>query len=84
MLTSKKQKQIYCESEGDWFQQKVHLRAGDLIVANLKCTDGDNNVLSHAEEMEIVVRPKLSLADAELEGFDKLVAKLNPGTDCHG
>ena len=29
--------------------------------------------------MEIVVRPKLSLADAELEGFDKLVAKLNPG-----
>ena len=36
-------------------------------------------MLSHAEEMEIVVRPKLSLADAELEGFDKLVAKLNPG-----
>ena len=54
-------------------------KVGDLIVANLKCTDGDNNVLSHAEEMEIVVRPKLSLADAELEGFDKLVAKLNPG-----
>ena len=54
-------------------------KTGDLIVANLKCTDGENNVLSHAEEMEIVVRPKLSLADAELEGFDKLVSKLGPG-----
>ena len=54
-------------------------KTGDLIVANLKCTDGDNNVLSHAEEMEIVVRPKLSLADAELEAFDKLVSNLSPG-----
>ena len=54
-------------------------KQGDLIVANLKCTDDDGKVLSHTEEMEIVVRPKLSLADAELDGFDKLVSKLKPG-----
>ena len=47
--------------------------------AFLKCTDDDGKVLSHAEEMEIVVRPKLSLADAELDGFDKLVSQLKPG-----
>ena len=54
-------------------------KQGDLIVANLKCTDDDGKVLSHTEEMEIVVRPKLSLADAELDGFDKLVSQLKPG-----
>ena len=54
-------------------------KPGDLMVANLKCTDDDGKVLSHAEEMEIVVRPKLSLADAELDGFDKLVSELKPG-----
>jgi trigger factor len=46
---------------------------GDLIVANLRFTDG-NDVLSESSEMEIVVRPKLSFADAELDGFDALVA----------
>jgi trigger factor len=52
---------------------------GDLIVATLAFRDGDR-VLSRAEEMEIVVREKLSLADAELPGFAKLVAKAKPGT----
>jgi trigger factor len=52
--------------------------AGDLIVANLRFMDG-NEPLSAAEEMEIVVRPKLSLADAELQGFDTLVAGAKPG-----
>jgi len=51
---------------------------GDLIVANLRFRAGDER-LSHAEEMEIVVRPKLSFADAELEGFDRLVATAKPG-----
>lgn len=52
---------------------------GDLIVANLKFTDAAGELLSHAEEVEIVVRPKLSLADAELAGFDTLLAKAKAG-----
>jgi trigger factor len=51
---------------------------GDLLVANLRFTDGAET-LSEAAEMEIVVRPKLSFADAELAGFDALVAKAKPG-----
>jgi len=53
--------------------------AGDMIVASLVFTDGDR-VLSRADEAEIVVREKLSFADAELPGFAKLVAKAKPGT----
>jgi trigger factor len=52
---------------------------GDMIVARLRFLDGDT-VLSEAAEMEIVVRPKLSFADAELPGFDKLVKKAAAGT----
>jgi trigger factor len=52
---------------------------GDLIVASLVFKDGDR-VLSRADEAEIVVREKLSFADAELPGFAKLVAKAKPGT----
>ena len=51
---------------------------GDLIVANLRFLDGDK-LLSEANELEIVVRPKLSFADAELAGFDALVKKAKPG-----
>ena len=51
---------------------------GDLIVAKLRFTHGDETV-SEADDVEIVVRPKLSFADAELAGFDKLVAKAKPG-----
>jgi trigger factor len=54
-------------------------KAGDLIVANLRCLDGDT-VLSEATELELIVRPKLSFADAELAGFDKLVATARTGT----
>jgi trigger factor len=53
--------------------------AGDLVVADLKFLDGDT-VLSEAKEMEIVVRPKLSFADAELPEFDALVKKAKPGS----
>jgi trigger factor len=52
---------------------------GDMLVANLVFKDGDR-VLSQADEVEIVVREKLSFADAELPGFTKLVAKAKPGT----
>lgn len=51
---------------------------GDLIVGNLSFRDG-KELLSRAEELEIIVRPKLSFADAELEGFDALVAQAKPG-----
>jgi trigger factor len=53
--------------------------AGDMIVANLRFLDG-STVLSEAKELEIVVRPKLSFADASLSGFDALVKKAMPGT----
>jgi len=53
--------------------------AGDMIVANLRFLDGDT-VLSSADELEILVRPSLSFADASLDGFDKLVKKAKPGT----
>ena len=52
---------------------------GDLIVANLRFRDGDR-LLSEASEAEIVVRPKLSFADAELPGFDALVKKAKAGS----
>jgi trigger factor len=51
---------------------------GDLIVANLRFSQGDE-LLSEARDTEIVVRPKLSFADAELAGFDALVAQTKPG-----
>ena len=54
-------------------------KPGDLIVANLRFLDGDT-VLSEATDLELIVRPKLSFADAELAGFDKLVAKARTGT----
>jgi trigger factor len=53
-------------------------KPGDLIVASLRFLH-DGEVISHAEELEIVIRPKLSFADAELEKFDKLLAKSKPG-----
>lgn len=51
---------------------------GDLVVANLRFLDGDT-VLSEARDVEIVVREKLSLADAEVPAFAALVAKAKPG-----
>jgi trigger factor len=51
---------------------------GDLIVATLRFLDGDKE-LSEAKEVEVVVRPKLSLADAELPGFDALIKKAKAG-----
>ena len=54
-------------------------KPGDLVVANLRFLDG-NKVLSEATDLELVVRPKMSFADAELADFDALVAKARPGT----
>ncbi len=51
---------------------------GDLIVANIRFLDAGER-LSHAEEVEIVVRPRVSFADGMLDGFDSLVAKAKPG-----
>ena len=53
-------------------------KAGDLIVADLTFK-ANGSVVSEAAEMEIVVRPKLSFADAELAGFDALVKKAKAG-----
>jgi trigger factor len=47
-------------------------------VADLRFLDGDRE-LSAATEAEIVVRPKLSFADAELPEFDRLLAKAKAG-----
>jgi len=52
---------------------------GDLVVASLRFLDGET-VLSEATELELVVRPRLSFADAELTDFDALVAKARAGT----
>jgi len=54
-------------------------KPGDLIVANLRFLDGDT-LLSEATDLELIVRPKLSFADAELTGFDTLVATARIGT----
>jgi len=54
-------------------------KSGDLIVANLRFLDGDT-LLSEATDLELIVRPKLSFADAELTGFDTLVGKARIGT----
>ena len=52
---------------------------GDLVIANLRFLDGEV-LISEALELEIIVRSKLSLADAELAGFAKLLSKAKPGT----
>jgi len=57
---------------------------GDLVVANLRFTAADGKLLSHAEETEIVVRPKLSLADAEFDGFADLLATAKTGETVSG
>ena len=44
----------------------------DLIVCDITCRFEDN-VVSKVTEQEITVRPTLSLADATIEKFDKLV-----------
>jgi trigger factor len=54
-------------------------KEGDLIVVNLRFRDEAGRLISAAEEMEIVVRPRLSLADAEFDGFATLVEKARPG-----
>jgi trigger factor len=54
-------------------------KEGDLLVANLRFRDEAGALVSEATETEIVVRPKLSFADAEFEGFTDLVAKARPG-----
>ncbi|MFM7107423.1 MAG: trigger factor, partial [Planctomycetaceae bacterium] len=54
-------------------------KVGDLVVANLRFTAGDR-ALSRADELEIVVRPRLSFADAEFPGFDALLKKAKPGS----
>jgi len=51
---------------------------GDLVVCTLRFLDGDE-VLSEARELELVVRPRLSFADAELADFAGLVAGARPG-----
>jgi len=51
---------------------------GDLVVANLRFLDGDREI-SRADDVEIVVREKLSLADAEVAGFAALVAGAKVG-----
>ncbi|GDX96984.1 trigger factor [Planctomycetia bacterium] len=52
---------------------------GDLIVADVRCSAGDR-LLAEAGEVEIIVRPRLSFADAELAKFDALVKEARPGT----
>lgn len=44
----------------------------DLIVCDVTCRSGDD-VVSQANEQQITVRPTLSLSDATIEDFDKLV-----------
>ncbi len=51
---------------------------GDMVVANLRFRAG-GEVVSHAEDIEIVVRPRVSFADGSLGGFDALVATAKPG-----
>ena len=57
--------------------------AGDLVVANLRFLDGEKEI-SRAEELEIIVRPKLSFADAEFDGFAALVSSAKAGDKVTG
>ncbi|MFM8284297.1 MAG: trigger factor [Planctomycetaceae bacterium] len=51
---------------------------GDVVVAHLRSFDGET-LLAEAREVELVVRPKLSFADAEFDGFATLVANAKAG-----
>ncbi len=48
------------------------VQAGDIIECNITAKH-DGEVISNEEEMTVNVRPKLSLADATIEDFEKLV-----------
>ena len=52
--------------------------SGDLVVVSLRFLDGDKEI-SRADELEIIVRPKVSFADAEFDGFEELVASAKAG-----
>ncbi len=51
---------------------------GDMVVSNLRFRY-EGEVVSHAEDIEIVVRPRVSFADGSLDGFDALLATSKPG-----
>lgn len=53
-------------------------RPGDYVTANFRVTLGDE-VLCEAAEQTLCLRPKLSFHDAQLEGFDRLLAGATPG-----
>ena len=48
------------------------------MVVSLRFLDGDKEI-SRADELEIIVRPKVSFADAEFDGFEELVASAKAG-----
>jgi trigger factor len=51
---------------------------GDFVFANLRFSS-QGNELSHAAERQIRIRPVLRFTDAEVTGFDKLMAGVKPG-----
>ena len=53
-------------------------RADDYVICNIISKHGED-VISEESEQSIQVRPTLSLADATLEGFDKLMSGAKSG-----
>ncbi len=51
---------------------------GDLVVVNV-ASYAEGKRLSHEEELEIRIKPTLSLADATIDGFDKLMVGAKAG-----
>lgn len=51
---------------------------GDYVLANLRFESAGKE-LSHADEQQIRIRPVLRFTDAEVTGFDKLMAGVKPG-----
>jgi len=53
-------------------------KAGDTVVCEIRSTFEGNQV-SHCDETPIRVRPMLSFADSEIDGFDKLMIGAKAG-----
>ena len=54
--------------------------SGDYVLADLRF-ESNGEVLGHASQQQIRIRPTLRFADAEIAGFDKLMAGAVPGDE---
>ncbi len=69
--------------EGSLTPREGGAELDDIVDANISFSL-DGNTLSSIEDQTLVVRPRLSFMDGELDGFDKLIAGKSSGDSIEG